>query len=93
MLGETPGLLLREDELAVGEDVVLALLALDDRGVEPILAQVGRETRGPDVVAASGGAVEDLDGHVRSLAVELGPVPLDDRAELEAARERPAPPP
>jgi hypothetical protein len=55
--------LLREDEVAVGEDVVLGLLALTDRRVEPVGVQLGRETRGPFVIAASDGAVEDLDGH------------------------------
>ena len=71
MLREPAGLQLREDELSIGEDVVLARRALDDRGGEAVIAQLGRETRGPDVVARSGGAVADLDGHVRSLAGQL----------------------
>jgi len=54
-------LLLGEDELALGDDVELALLALDRPRVEAVLVQLGRETRGPFVVAASDGAVEDLD--------------------------------
>ena len=57
--------LLREDELTVVEHVELALRALDDRGGMPLVVQDGRETRGPAVVAASDGAVVDLDGHGR----------------------------
>ena len=34
-----------------------------DPRVEPLLGQLGRETRGPAVVAASDGAIEDLDTH------------------------------
>ena len=56
--------LLREDELAVCEDVELRLLTFPDRGVDPVALQLGRETRGPSVVSASDGAVEDLDAHV-----------------------------
>jgi hypothetical protein len=56
-------LLLREDELPVGDDVELALLAFDRARVEAVLVELGRETRGPFVVAASDGAVEDLDLH------------------------------
>jgi hypothetical protein len=55
--------LLREEELAVGEDVELRLRALSDRGVESSLLQLGRETRGPSVVPASDGAVENFDAH------------------------------
>lgn len=55
--------LLREDRLAVDDDVVLALLALAGGGVDTVLQQLGRETRGPPVIAASDGAVEDLDAH------------------------------
>ncbi len=62
MLGEPAFTLLREQQLAVGEDVELALLALDGRRlVLGALADLGRETRGPAVVAVSDGAVEDLD--------------------------------
>jgi len=56
---------LREDRLSVDDDVVLALRALARGGVEPVLLQLGRETRGPAVVSASDGAVQDLDGHRR----------------------------
>jgi hypothetical protein len=69
VLGKASALLLREDELAVRDDVELALRALDDGGIEPVRVQLGRETRGPDVIARSGGAVADLDGHARSLAI------------------------
>jgi hypothetical protein len=61
-------LLLGEDRLSVRDDVVLRLLALARRGLDPVLLQLGRETRGPSVVAPSDGAVEDLDRHVGSLA-------------------------
>ena len=55
---------LREDEIAVRDHVELPLGAQCVRGVDPDAPQLGRETRGPDVVARSGGAVEDLDLHV-----------------------------
>jgi hypothetical protein len=54
---------LREDELPVRDHVELALLALVGDGVEPVRVQLGRETRSPLVVAASDGAVVDLDLH------------------------------
>jgi hypothetical protein len=59
--------LLREDQLPIGEHVVLALAALLDFGlVLGLVVQLGRETRGPCVVAVSDGAVLDLDlGHVK----------------------------
>jgi hypothetical protein len=57
--------LLREHRLTVGDDVVLALRALASGGLEPMLLQLGRETRGPSVVAASDGAVENVDRHIR----------------------------
>jgi hypothetical protein len=54
--------LLREDEFAVRQDVVLALRALLDLGrVLGLVVQLGRETRGPCVVAVSDGAVLDQD--------------------------------
>jgi len=59
--------LLREEELAVGNHVVLALRALACGRVESLLPELGRETRGPFVVAASDRAVEDLDGHLEIL--------------------------
>jgi hypothetical protein len=62
MLRKPPLLLLREDELLVGEDVELALVAGLDRGLMLGLGvQLGRETRGPFVVAVSDGAVQDPD--------------------------------
>jgi hypothetical protein len=54
---------LRIDEPPVGQDVELTLAARDRQGVETLSAQLGRETRGPLVVAASGRAVVDLDAH------------------------------
>jgi len=62
-LREPADLLLREDGAAVGDDVELALLARDDLGRVPASVELGRETRGPLVVAASDGAEEDA--HVR----------------------------
>src|SRR5204862_2219932 len=61
-LREAPLALLGEDQVAVYEHVELALLALLDPGsvLRPVV-DLGRETRGPAVVAASDGAVEDAD--------------------------------
>jgi hypothetical protein len=56
-------LLLREDELAVAHDVELAVASLCNRRREAALLQLGGETRRPFVVAASDGAIEDLDAH------------------------------
>ena len=53
--------MLREDERSVGDDVVLALCAGDRLRFVPCVVQLGRETRGPFVIAASDGAVEDFD--------------------------------
>ena len=64
MLREPTFLLLREDELAVFEHVKLPLRALLDLGLVLRLGvQLGRETRGPRVVAVSDRAV--LDEHAR----------------------------
>jgi hypothetical protein len=64
VLGEAGCLRLGEDHPAVRDDVVLALVARERFGVEALCIQLGRETRGPFVIAASGGAVVDLDAHV-----------------------------
>ena len=63
MLGETARLAFGEDELPVAHDVELALAAWDVRCGNPLRVQLGRETRGPLVIASSGRAVVDLDGH------------------------------
>ena len=63
MLGEAPLSLFGEDEPPVRDHVELALLALDRGSVETFCVQLGRETRGLLVVAASDRAVEDLDAH------------------------------
>lgn len=63
MLREAPGLLLREDDLAVAQHVELPLGARDVSRRNPLVVQLGRETRGPLVIARSGRAVVDLDGH------------------------------
>jgi len=55
--------LLREDERPVVENVELALRAFAGVRVESVSVELGRETRGPCVVAASDGAIEDLDAH------------------------------
>lgn len=69
MLREAAFLLLREDQVPVGDDVELTLFARDGLGlVSGALVQLGRETRGPAVIAVSDGAVEDLDLHLASLA-------------------------
>ena len=60
--GESACALLREDQLSVGDDVVLTLLPRDGlRFVRSALVQLGRETRSPAVIAVSDRAVEDLD--------------------------------
>ena len=62
MLRKPALLLLREDELAVREHVVLALRSLLDLGfVLRLGVQLGRETRSPGVVPVSDGAVLDQD--------------------------------
>src|SRR5262249_54821140 len=64
--------LLREDELAVGEDVELAALTRDCARLMPIHSvDRDRETRGPGVVAVSDWAVEDLDPHGVEINVRL----------------------
>jgi len=60
-LGEPTFLLLREDDCAVREHVELALRAFLDRSLVPRVVQLGRETRGPRVVAVSDGAILDQD--------------------------------
>ena len=62
VLREPAGLLLREDHLAVDDNVELALGAfLGDGLVLRLGVQLGRETRGPLVVAVSDRAVENAD--------------------------------
>ena len=68
VLGKTTHGVLREDELTVDEDVELAMSAGCGLGLGAGLgSDLGRETRGPCVVPASGRAVEDLDVHARRL--------------------------
>ena len=62
VLWEAALLLLREDDLAVDDDVELALRALLGDGLVLRLGvQLGRETRGPLVIAVSDRAVENAD--------------------------------
>jgi hypothetical protein len=56
-------LVLGEDDLAVADDVELARVAGGGRRLDPGLLQLCDETRRTFVVAASGRAIEDLDGH------------------------------
>jgi hypothetical protein len=66
VLGEAAFGVLREQQLVVDEDVELPLAARRNRRLVPLnLVDLGRETRGPGVVARSGWAVEDvrLRGH------------------------------
>lgn len=71
MLRKAALLLLREDELLVTEHVELPLAAGLDLGLVLGLGiQLGRETRGPLVIAVSDRAVEDADPrHTVTLAV------------------------
>jgi hypothetical protein len=73
VLRKPPFLLLREDQLAVQQHVVLALGAFLDLGVVLRLGvQLGRETRGPCVVAVSDGAVLDQDlRHAENLPAQI----------------------
>jgi hypothetical protein len=60
VLGEAAFSLLGEEHGTVGEHVELAVAAGFDLGfVLRLGVQLGRETRGPFVVAVSDGAVED----------------------------------
>ncbi len=65
-VGEAPLALLREEHLAVHDHVELTLLARNHLGGEPGAVQLGHETRGPFVIAASDRAVKDA--HVRHSA-------------------------
>jgi hypothetical protein len=73
MLGKASLLLLREHEVSVPEDVKLALPAGLDLGfVLRLGVQLGRETRGPFVVAVSDRAVLDHDArHGKNLHPRL----------------------
>ena len=69
MLGEAALTLLRKDQVPVREHIELALRAFGGVGlVLRPLVDLGRETRGPAVIAVSDGAVIDLDArHARQL--------------------------
>jgi len=88
LLGEAAFALLREEELPVPEDVELALLALGGRGGDALVVQDGRETRSPLVVAASDGAVVDLDRHVGSLPGQARPGTRDNRGVVDGGGKR-----
>ena len=63
VVGEPARVSFREDQPPLGEDVELAFAAWYRLGFETLACQLGRETRGPCVVPASGRAVKDLDAH------------------------------
>jgi len=77
--------LLREDESSVCEDVELRALPGLRRGIDPLRAKLGRDTRGPLVVAASDGAIADLDGHPAKTTPSLE---SPDAARRAAADDR-----
>jgi len=90
MLREAALLLLREDERAVGDDVVLALRPFDRLGAETLTVQLSRETRGSFVVPASDRAVENLDAHEahrnpRALPRKRAPQPRRSRYQPSSA--------
>jgi hypothetical protein len=64
VLREAPGFLLGEDEPAVAQHVELPFVARDVLRWNSVRLQLGRETRGPVVIARSGWAIEDLNRHV-----------------------------
>jgi len=70
VLREAALALLREDQRVAVQHVELALRSFDGgRGTARLRGDLGRETRGPFVVPASDGAVEDADlAHTASLA-------------------------
>ena len=73
LVREAAHVLFREQQPTVGDDVELALLTRHClAGVFARRGDRGRETRGPCVVPASDGAVEDLDPH-RTKATPRGP--------------------
>ena len=91
MLGEAVLHLLREDDLCVAEDVELALPAGLDLGlVLGLGVQLGRETRGPFVVAVSDGAILNQDpGHAENVAeshLQSPPEPGSARREAQLRR-------
>lgn len=88
MLRETADGLLGEDELAVDDDVELtASSGYGSRFGSGTGPDLGRETRGPCVVPASGRAEEDLDGHAWTLAIGRGLA-----VEVEVPGENPVEP-
>jgi hypothetical protein len=64
---------LRVDELTVADDVELPPSARRRGRLHSSVVQHGRDTRGPRLVAASGGAVEDLDSQAVSVPAAREP--------------------
>jgi hypothetical protein len=69
VLRKAAHVLLGEDESAIPDNVELPLVARDIGGRDAVRIQLGRETRGPIVIARSGRAVVDLDRHAETLPV------------------------
>jgi hypothetical protein len=68
VLGKAAPLVLRPDQAVFDDHVELPSAAGCDLCVDADrVAKLDRETRGSCVVSASGGAVEDLDGHADNL--------------------------
>jgi hypothetical protein len=68
--------LLREDDVAVGDDIELGLGAFEGGRFEAAPLKLGRETRGPFVVPASDRAVEDFDGHAERIGIRWQAAPM-----------------
>src|SRR6266513_4135348 len=90
VLREPALLVLGEDQLPIREHVVLALRAFLDRSLVSHVVQLGRETRGPHVVAVSDGAVLDQDArHDANLPLD-GLELLEGLVAAVAVADRPA---
>ena len=96
MLWEAPLVLLRVHQRLVREHVELPLRALLNRRLVSRLLQLGRETRGPRVVAVSNGAVLNQDArHNANLPALRGSKPAkahgvrscSERSRLRAKSE------
>ena len=83
MLREAAGLLFGEHHVVLDDDVELAFSARLDRGVVLRFGvQLGRETRGPLVVAVSDGAVKDPHARHRSESYRLDSAPWKTTSTL-----------
>jgi hypothetical protein len=88
--GEAAFQLLAEDHVSVGDDVELTLLTGNGFClVGGLLVQLGRETRGPDVIAVSDRAVVDLDLHPAEPTEATGAHPRGVLLEARGPQDRP----